>query len=215
MVDERTHMSLTAPYTIVDLESTGTSTRRDRITEIAVIDVTSSGKVARWSSLVNPGVPLSGFIESLTGISNAMVRDAPAFQDLALDLRERLAGKLIIAHNARFDYGLLRSEFMRAGLVFDCDTLCSVQLSRALYPNQSNHKLGTLISIHNLSVEARHRAMADAHAVLQFLEKVSGQITLELLQRLIRRARAPAPLAVPAALDDETEIAVVSAILDG
>ena len=115
----------------VDLETTGATATADRITEIGIVEVDEQG-VREWSCLVNPGTPISGFIERLTGISNAMVAQAPAFADLAAEVKARLEGRLFIAHNARFDYGFLKNEFKRAGQDFRATVLCTVRLSRKL-----------------------------------------------------------------------------------
>src|SRR5678816_175626 len=121
------------PIAIVDVETTGTRPSLDRITEIAVLEVDGFEVTSRWSTLVNPGAAIPAEIQALTGITREMVAGAPRFADLADELGTRLAGRLFIAHNARFDYGFVRSEFQRAGLDFKARTLCSVRLSRRLY----------------------------------------------------------------------------------
>src|SRR5690348_8119338 len=99
----------------VDLETTGATATRDRITEIGIIEVDDDG-VRQWSQLVNPETPIPAFIQSLTGITNDMVQDAPTFDTMAQDVFERLSGRIFIAHNARFDYGFLKNEFRRSGI---------------------------------------------------------------------------------------------------
>src|SRR5205809_5602477 len=133
------------PLAIVDVETTGSRPSIDRITEIAVLEVDGFEVTSRWSTLVNPGASIPAEIQAFTGISREMVADAPRFADLAGDLAARLAGRLFIAHNARFDYGFVRREFQRAGLDFRARTLCSVRLSRRLYPGQG-HDLHSLIA---------------------------------------------------------------------
>ena len=108
----------------VDLETTGANPAVDRITEIGVVEVDHSGEATHWSTLVNPEQPIPAFIQSLTGISNEMVRKSPTFAELATSLHERLEGALFIAHNARFDYGFLRNAFDQLGLSFKPDVLC-------------------------------------------------------------------------------------------
>jgi DNA polymerase-3 subunit epsilon len=105
------------PLAIVDLETTGAHPAWDRVTEIAVLEVAHGEVVSEWSTLVNPGTSIPPAIQALTGISNAMVADAPAFEDLAAGLYERLEGHVFVAHNARFDYGFLRHAFERATVV--------------------------------------------------------------------------------------------------
>src|SRR5882762_2589608 len=102
---------LQAPLAIVDLETTGTRPAADRVTEIGVLEIERFEVVSEWSTLVNPGVAVPSEVQALTGISREMLADAPRFADLAQELHERLAGRVFIAHNARFDYGFLRHEF--------------------------------------------------------------------------------------------------------
>ena len=130
---------------IVDLETTGGHITRDRITEVGLILVDGE-RVERIDFLVNPGQTIPAFIEQMTGISNAMVADAPPFADIAAELLEKLQGRLFIAHNVRFDYGFLKNEFKRVGLSFRSDVLCTVKLSRRLDPALRRHNLDTLMA---------------------------------------------------------------------
>jgi DNA polymerase-3 subunit epsilon len=166
---ERPDGILAAPLAIVDLETTGAHPAWDRVTEIAVLEVEDGEITAEWSTLVNPETPIPAAIQALTGITNAMVADAPRFAALADALHARLAGRVFVAHNARFDYGFLRHEFERSGIRFDAKTLCTVRLSRRLYPDHARHNLDSLIARHGLDCQARHRALGDAEAVWQFL----------------------------------------------
>lgn len=115
-----------------------------------------------WSTLVDPEIAIPGFIQTLTGISDDMVRDAPTFAEVAEEVLQRLQGRLFIAHNARFDYGFLKSEFSRAGHEFRSAVLCTVKSSRKLFPEHRKHNLDALIERHGLSANGRHRALADA-----------------------------------------------------
>lgn len=157
------------PLAFVDLETTGTHPTSDRVIEVAIITLDPGGEVEEWSSLVNPGGRLPPFIESLTGISSDMTADAPAFDEIAPEVLERLDGRLLVAHNARFDYGFLKNEFARLGERFVRQPLCTVKLSRKLFPAQRRHNLDTLIRVHDLDPGDRHRAMADARVLVQFL----------------------------------------------
>jgi DNA polymerase III subunit epsilon len=157
------------PLVIVDVETTGADPASDRITEIAVLEANGFALTGQWSTLVNPGTPLPGAIQALTGITQDMVDCAPRFADVAAELYERLAGRVFVAHNARFDYGFLRREFERAGYKYLAKTLCTVRLSRRLYPGEAGHDLDCLIERHGLECEARHRALPDASALWQFL----------------------------------------------
>jgi len=183
-----------APMAIVDLETTGAHPAWDRVTEIAVLEVQDGDVVSEWSTLVNPGTSIPPAIQALTGITNDMVAKAPCFGDLAPGLYERLEGRVFVAHNARFDYGFLRQEFARAGLRFQARTLCTVQLSRRLYPGHARHNLDSLIDRHQLHGDARHRApegarhraLGDARAVWQFLRVADEERGTALLQDTAR-----------------------------
>jgi DNA polymerase-3 subunit epsilon len=161
--------SLEAPLAIVDLETTGGQPGLDRVTEIGVIEVDGFQVTGEWSTLVNPGASIPSPIQALTGITNEMVASAPSFAELAGELYERLAGRVFVAHNARFDYGFLRREFERAGIRFMARTVCTVRLSRRLYGEHARHNLDSLIARHGIDCKARHRALGDADAVWQFL----------------------------------------------
>ncbi|RZI40840.1 ethanolamine utilization protein [Herbaspirillum sp. HC18] len=181
----------------IDLETTGPDPVRDRVTEIGLVEVGEDG-VRRWSALVNPLVPIPPFITQLTGISDDMVRDAPTFDMLQDDLLRRLEGGLFIAHNARFDYGFLRNEFKRLGKTFRCDVLCTVKLSRKLFPHEIRHSLDALIERHGLSADARHRALADAELIWQFWslleEAVPEDTLLGAIRHLLQRPNLPVHL---------------------
>jgi DNA polymerase-3 subunit epsilon len=163
---------LDKPLVILDLETTGTGITRDRITEIGLLEVENGKVIAEWSSLVNPQAWISPFIEQHTGITNEMVADAPLFSALSTDLALRLRGKVLVAHNARFDYGFLVNEFRRCDITFREQTLCTVQLSRKLYPKERRHNLDTIIERFGLTCDRRHRALDDARAVWHFLSAV-------------------------------------------
>lgn len=190
---------LEAPLAIVDLETTGTRPAADRITEIGVLEIDRFEVACEWSTLVNPGIAVPSEIQALTGITHDMLAEAPRFAELAGELHERLAGRVFIAHNARFDYGFLRREFDRAGLKFQPRTLCSVKLSRRLYPRERGHDLDSVIARHGIDCQARHRALGDADALWQFLRIAAEERGDEVLSVAARQiAREPA---LPAQLD--------------
>lgn len=189
----------------IDLETTGTNPVTDRITEIGIVEVDADGRTTRWSTLVNPEIPIPPFIQTLTGIDNDMVRNAPVFANLAQELATRLDGGLFIAHNARFDYGFLRNAFKAAGHGFRCDVLCTVKLSRKLFPAEAKHNLDTLIERHGLVPDGRHRALADADLLWQLWNKlIAGAapgIFDQTVKLLLQRPSLPTHLA-PESIDD-------------
>ena len=141
----------------VDLETTGTAPTGDRITEIGIVRVDDGEFVDEWSALVDPGCSIPEEIRALTGISNEMVRGKPTFPELRREVLERLEGRVFVAHNARFDYGFLKHEFRRAGVAYTADVLCTVRLSRRLYPEAIGHGLDALIARHGLHERSEER----------------------------------------------------------
>jgi len=168
--------------TFVDIETTGSHFDRDRITEIGVITLSESG-VENWESLINPGTSIPDNIQKLTGIHHEMVRDAPSFEEIAHELHDTLANKIFVAHNARFDFGFIKASFKRLGMEFKPKVLCTVQLSRALFPEYPRHNLDSIIQRHDLKVSSRHRALGDADLLLQFWRMCLQQFGAERLER--------------------------------
>ncbi len=186
-------MSLPRRLAFLDVETTGAHPVRDRVTEIAILRVEDGEVVARWESLVNPGMSIPGMIQDLIGITNAMVAEAPRFDALADEVARLLEGCVFVAHNARFDYGFIRNEFARLGREFEAPVLCTVKLSRALFPEHHRHGLDALIERHGLACGARHRAMGDAEVLWQFARLVQGRFAPEVMAKAAERAmKAPA-----------------------
>ncbi|MFI4890363.1 MAG: exonuclease domain-containing protein [Steroidobacterales bacterium] len=159
----------------VDLETTGGNAAYHRITEIGIVRIAAGECVEQWSSLVNPECRIPPYIEAFTGISNEMVADAPRFTDIAEDVQRRLRGAVFVAHNARFDYSFLRSEYRRIGTNFLARVLCTVKLSRRLYPDQQRHSLDAVMQRHGLTCAARHRALGDAVVLWDFWSRLRAE----------------------------------------
>jgi DNA polymerase-3 subunit epsilon len=160
----------------VDLETTGGSAAYDRITEVGIVRVTNGELIDQWSSLVNPERPIPAYIEAFTGISNAMVADAPRFGEIAAVVRQKLQGAVFVAHNARFDYSFLRSEFLKAEMSFSAQVLCTVKLSRRLFPEYVRHNLDAVMERNGLTCGARHRALGDARVLHDFWLKLRRDV---------------------------------------
>jgi DNA polymerase-3 subunit epsilon len=184
-------MTLPRRLAIVDVETTGAHPVHDRLTEIAIVRVDDGVVVERWESLVNPGVPIPSMIQELVGITDAMVAEAPAFEVLADRVEALLDGCVFVAHNARFDYGFIRNAFDRLGRAFEAPVLCTVKLSRALYPEHHRHGLDAIMTRHGLQCAARHRAMADADVLLQFARLIEATFPPEVVARAAERAMKP------------------------
>lgn len=173
-------------YLMLDLETTGGNPVSDRIIEIAAVRVEEGREVARWSTLVNPERWVSPFITRLTGIDNTMVADAPRFEAVAPRLLELLHGTVLVAHNARFDHGFLKNAFQRMDIDLRVPLLCTVRLSRKLYPQHKGHGLDAILRRHGLHSATRHRAMGDVDAVLDFLALAHGELGVARVREAAR-----------------------------
>jgi DNA polymerase-3 subunit epsilon len=170
----------------VDLETTGGNAAYHRITEVGIVRVMNGELVDEWSSLVNPECVIPSYIEGFTGITNEMVADAPRFADIAALVLEKLEGAVFSAHNARFDYSFLRSEFRRLEMHFSAKVLCTVKLSRRLFPEFARHNLDAVMERHGITCSARHRALGDAQVLRDFWFKVCRDVPEAALRSAIQ-----------------------------
>jgi DNA polymerase-3 subunit epsilon len=189
----------------VDLETTGGSAAWHRIIEIGTVEIDRDGSVREWSTLVNPETRIPPQIEAFTGISNAMVAAAPRFEEVYRELLERLANRVFVAHNARFDYGFIRTALARLDVRFAAKVLCTVKLSRRLYPEQPRHNLDAVIARHGLGCDARHRALGDARVLRDLLAVLRREVVPERLAAVVDALlqETPLPPQLPAGLADD------------
>ena len=149
-------------------------------------------------------MPIPPEIQALTGITNAMVRDAPPFARVADEVAARTADALFVAHNARFDYGFLKHAFARQQRAFSARVLCTVRLSRRLFPDEPRHNLDSVIARHGLAVAGRHRALGDARVLWAFVQALYRDLLPETIEAAARRVlKTPSlpPQLPPDALD--------------
>ncbi|MDZ7876480.1 MAG: exonuclease domain-containing protein [Saprospiraceae bacterium] len=165
-------MSKEKRYAIIDIETTGGSAARERITEIAVVVHDGSKVIETFESLINPERSIPSYITQITGISDAMVADAPKFYEIAKKIVQLTEGAVFVAHNVRFDYGFVQEEFRRLGYAFSRQQLCTVKLSRVAFPGLRSYALGNLIQHFGIKVADRHRALADTLATVEIFEKI-------------------------------------------
>lgn len=157
-------------YAIVDIETTGGSSRLEKITEIAVYLHDGIRITDEFVSLVNPERNIPYFITNLTGITNEMVENAPRFFEIAKKIIELTEGRTFVAHNARFDYSFIREEYKSLGFNFKRSILDTVVLSRKLIPGHKSYSLGNICKDLNININGRHRAAGDALATVRLLE---------------------------------------------
>ena len=183
---------------LLDCETTGGNSIRDRLTEIALIEITNGVETNRWQTLINPGVSIPPWISKLTGITDVMVANQPSFADIAEELQQRLADKVFVAHHVRFDYGFIRESFRRIGITFSAKTLCSVKISRLLYPEQRRHGIDAIVARLGLTINQRHRAMDDAQVILELFQQTQHDFDESTIQQackqLSQQTRLPSHL---------------------
>jgi DNA polymerase III epsilon subunit family exonuclease len=165
-------------FVVVDVETTGAKTPPSRIMEVGAYRVSRGGIVAEFHSLVNPQLPIPPFIARLTGISDQMVRDAPLFADIAHTWLDFLGESVLVAHNAQFDVRFLNHEIARIfpGRRMINSHLCTVKLSRSVFPGLMNYRLHTVAEHFTIPIINRHRASDDARA--------TAEIFIRMLSRL-------------------------------
>jgi DNA polymerase-3 subunit epsilon len=198
-------------YCILDIETTGGQFNEEGITEIAIYKFDGLEVVDQFISLVNPEIPIQPFVVKLTGINNAMLRSAPKFFEVAKRIIEITSGCIIVAHNASFDYRILRTEFKRLGYDFQAKTLCTVELSKKLIPEQPSYSLGKLVRALGIPMADRHRASGDAMATTKLfkmlLEKdVEKQILNDFIKHEIQKGIAPKLLDIIEKLPSKTGV---------
>ncbi|ARV15300.1 exonuclease domain-containing protein [Polaribacter sp. SA4-12] len=162
-------------YTVVDIETTGNGYKGSKITEISIFVFDGKVIVDEFTTLVNPEQNIPPFITNLTGITDAMVRNAPKFYEIAKKVAEITKDTIFVAHNVNFDYNIIHEEFKNLGFDFKRKKLCTVRLSRKIIPGLNSYSLGNICTSENIPINGRHRAKGDAEA------------TTELFRRLIER----------------------------
>jgi DNA polymerase-3 subunit epsilon len=159
-------------YAIVDIETTGGSAERSKITEIAIIIHDGEKAIQTFSTLVNPECRIPYQITQFTGITDEMVKDAPKFYEVAKEIVELTQDCVFVAHNVKFDYGFVKAAFKELGYDYQRKTLCTVRLSRNTFPGLPSYSLGKLCNSLNIQLKNRHRALGDAEATALLFSKM-------------------------------------------
>ena len=199
---------LPSKIAFVDIETTGGRSLFDRIIEIGIIRIEDNKIVSTYNSLINPQTHLPSIITTLTGITADDLENAPTFREVSRDIRELLADCVFAAHNVRFDYGFLKSEFKRQEITFNAKHFCTVRLSRLLYPQFPRHNLDALIERFNFTCKNRHRALDDATVLHDFYQRIQKEfapdILLDAMNKTLKKPSLPLKL-TQEVLDDLPE----------
>jgi DNA polymerase III subunit epsilon len=164
-------------YAIVDIETTGGHASANGITEIAIFIYDGQAIVQQYETLVNPGVPIPRYIQSLTGITDDMVATAPAFADVAEQIHTLLQDKIFVAHNVNFDYSFIQHHLSQHGYQLKSKKLCTVRLGRKIVPGLPSYSLGKLCRSLQIPVTDRHRAAGDAAATVKLFSLLLSRDT--------------------------------------
>lgn len=182
-------------YAVVDIETTGGHASANGITEVAINIHDGNQIVERYTTLINPKLAVPVYITALTGIDDKMLKDAPVFEDVALQIHQLLHNKVFVAHNVNFDYSFLKHHLANAGYDLQCRKLCTVRLSRKIFPGKVSYSLGKLCSALQIPISNRHRAAGDADATSilfnLLLEHDSEGVIAEMLKKTSKEQVLP------------------------
>ena len=183
-------------YTVIDVETTG---RTNKLTEISIFKIEDGELIDEFTSLINPQIHIPDYITALTGIDNSMVADAPTFEEISKDILDITEGATFVAHNVNFDYNAIRNEFKDIGIDFRRKKLCTVRLSRAIYPTLRSYSLGKLCHSLGITITDRHRARGDAEATTVLFRRLlneegSEKIFKDFLKKSSRESTLPTHL---------------------
>jgi len=170
----------------VDIETTGPSSQKDRVLEVAIIKTRGLQVVDRFHRLVNPKRTIPYFIQNFTGINPQMVANEACFSELAPQLNEFLDDGIFVAHNVSFDYNFLKHSLRREGFELDMPKLCTVRLSRKMYPEYRKHNLDSVIERIGTSIQNRHRALDDCLVLVDFIQHLHNNFCNVTLGREIK-----------------------------
>lgn len=194
-------------FTIVDVETTGGSPFFNRVIEIGLLRIEKGEVIEEYQTLLNPGIPIPEFITKMTGIGDEDVAASPTFEELADDIISKFENSVFVAHNSQFDYGFLQEEFRRLGYGFNTEQLCTVKLSRTLFPEFKRHNLTELITRYNFECSRRHRAFDDARVLWDFLQHVQVNVPQNQLmaayKKLLKKPRAKSQPAIKKIKEEE------------
>jgi DNA polymerase-3 subunit epsilon len=159
-------------YAIVDIETTGGHADSNGITEIAIYVYDGEKVIDEFVSLINPESYIPAFISGYTGITNEMVENAPIFEDVAEQVHQLLKDNIFVAHNVNFDYSFIKHQLQGCGYELDTKKLCTVRLSRKVFPGYKSYSLGNICGSLNIPISDRHRAAGDAKATVILFEQI-------------------------------------------
>ncbi len=192
IVTDADNRSFISPIVVLDFETTGLDTSRERIIEVGAVKLLEGSVVDSFGTLVNPGIPLKPKITEITGITDMMLRDQPTAETVLPQLMNFIGDCAVAAHNASFDMGMLRSELKRLGKSYSGPQIDTLTFARKLYPQLKSHRLSAVCKALGVSLKDAHRAVNDAAATAQCLARMmeaareKGATRLDELNNLVQ-----------------------------
>ena len=187
IVKSETYETTDIIYSIIDIETTGGKFNQEKITEIAIFKIKNDGNISVYHQLINPKKKIQLFVERLTGINNIMLKNKPVFEEVAVDIYDFTKNSVFVAHNVNFDFRVLRNEFSQIGKKFNRDLLCTIELSKKVFPEMKSYSLGKLVSNLGIKIKNRHRADGDAKATLDLFILIKSKISQKELDKYIKK----------------------------
>lgn len=203
-------------FAIVDIETTGTI-HDGKITEIAIIVHDGEKELERFTTLLNPQRRIDRYVVKLTGITDAMVADAPLFEEYAERILEMTKDRVFVAHNVSFDYGFLKKEFASLKMEFKRETLDTIDICRRIIPDLPSYSLGKLCKTLGIEMDSHHRALDDTAAtatLFQMLFKKDSKTVFSRIKPDIPNVKVP-PNLPPSNLENIPNTAGVYYFYDG
>jgi DNA polymerase-3 subunit epsilon len=174
-------------YAIVDIETTGGYAAAHGITEIAIHVFDGKKVIEKFESLINPNQPIPQYIQAMTGITDDMVANAPQFEQLAPRIAALLHNRIFIAHNVNFDYSFVKSHLEANGFKLDVKKLCTVRLSRKIFPGLPSYSLGNLCRSRDINLRNHHRAGGDTAATVKLFKQLLENDRENFIQKSLQR----------------------------
>ena len=174
-------------YAIVDIETTGSYAAANGITEISIHVFDGTTVVEKFESLINPGQPIPYYIQAMTGINDKMVAGAPRFEEVAEKIYTLLQDKIFIAHNVNFDYSFIKAHLRESGFELNSKKLCTVRLSRKIFPGFPSYSLGKLCQSLGIPIYDRHRAGGDTAATVKVFQLLLQNDKEQHIQKSLQR----------------------------
>jgi DNA polymerase-3 subunit epsilon len=184
-------------FAVVDIETTGSTPQSAGITEIAIVIHNGVEVTGKYVTLINPRHKIPPFIVNMTGISDEMVAGAPLFEEVAPQIYNLLNGRVFVAHNVSFDYSFVHYLLGRSGFQWSAPKLCTIKLSRRVFPGLEKYGLGSLSRDLGIKIEGRHRAWGDATATAQVLTMAIEKEGMQPIHNLLAKKEARKKKLIP------------------